>query len=134
MFADYTNNNLTVLSTSSPFVFYSYDTVTDEKVDGDHLVDATTVNKVDERTVIYVTEDSDSQIHIKDLNGTYLFNETVKKSGIQTVLPLGYGRDNTKISGFLFVDNSDSSLWFYNIAEDNKLIQTGFGYSNFVAR
>lgn len=60
MFADYTNNNLTVLSTSSPFVFYSYDTVTDEKVDGDHLVDATTVNKVDERTVIYVTEDSDS--------------------------------------------------------------------------
>ena len=58
-----------------------------------------------------------SAICIRELNGTILFNETVEKSGIQSIIPLGYvgNQAPSKILGFLFVDMEDWTMWFYNI-------------------
>lgn len=103
------------------------------------MKDATAAAKVDETTVIYTTTSNDAKksvISIRDLNNTFLFNETIDKAGVQSIIPLGYIGDSipSKILGFLFVDSEDWSMWFYNIQDKGKLIQTGFGSESYAHR
>jgi len=137
------NNNATNVSalsiTGGVFSFTNYKAGEDDGSSGLQLKDATAAAKVDETTVIYATTSKDatkSIVSIRDLNNTFLFNETVDKAGIQSIIPLGYigASIPSKILGFLFVDSQDWSMWFYNIQDKDKLIQTGFGSQEYEYR
>lgn len=136
-------SNVTVLglkydSTHQFFKFTNYlvGDINPTDVDID-IKKASAVNKVDEYTFISATpkEDGDSStVSVRDVNGTYYFNQTIGVKEVKTIIPMAYSPEvESKILGFMVID--DKSLYFYNVEEKEKvLIGDKFEYANYAYR